>query len=194
MLLEQITIDENIFKRLNPFKRKSVQHTKFNKIKEINTLKKILKSYINEYVSKVSKDPKNKTQYFDELGELLLSELSLVISKLQNELSEILDYQNIQEEVEDKSLFRNLNFLIKELDLVDDDMSLIDVEKILLHIYKKLKEHLDIKFPLDAEGDDIDPESEFEDRKKYLQKFYKYPTANFENDQLIFADQQHLKQ
>jgi hypothetical protein len=188
MLLEQITIDENIFKRLNPFKRKKyVPHTQFDKIKEINNLKKLLKSDINEYIKKVSKDPKNKSNYFDELGELLLNDLSTVISKLQTELSTISE-KPILEDVEDKTLIRNLNFLFKELDLIDEAMELVEVEKILLHIYKKLKEHLDIKFPLDSEYDDIDPESEHEDYKKYLEKFYKYPTIDFDKLQNIDID------
>lgn len=179
MLLEQITIDENIFKRLNPFKRNPIIHrTSFKKLKEINSLKKVLKSHINAYISKVSKNPNNKAEYFDELGELLLNEISSTLSVLQDALTNVVIPQAIKEEIEDKTLIRNLNFLFKELNLVDDDMSLVDVEKILLHIYKKLKEHLDIKFPLDVEGDDIDPESEYEDYIQYLKKFLKYPTAD----------------
>lgn len=179
MNLEDIKIDENIFKRLNPFRNKSKFKNPigFDKMKEISDLKKRLQGHLKAYINNFNKAPDRKDEFMEALGEALLNELSLTIGKVQQVLTQ--EHDKLNEEIKDNSILRNINSLFNNLMYIKQDTPLVEVEDILLHIYKKLKEHLDIKFPLDAEYDDIDPDSEQLAHNTYEEKFFKNPSTNF---------------
>lgn len=185
MLLKDIKINENLFNFVSPSQIPAIHNgggeKSFNKMEEIKKLKISLHKHINEYFHNIHKDPTNKEQYFQELGGELSNELEIIISKLRQYLTDQLELQPITEEIEDKSLVRNLNKLFNHLSYIHENTSLIHVEKILILIYKKLKEVLNINFPVDVDQDiDVNIDTQDEAYDFYLKKFYKNPTTNFE--------------
>lgn len=181
MLLTKIELEENFIKKIfSKFKKqKPDQHTKFNKIKQINWLKKELYNFIKEYLKNIKTNPKNKNEYYQELGENLLNSIAIVLSDLRNEIGDFIEENRIDEE-QDKSIIRSLNKLISELNYIDEDTSLINVEKILVHIFEKIKEHMNINYEMDIDPEGFDPDYEALAIKDYLTAFFYYPTANFE--------------